>query len=178
MKFVLRAVFVTAIACCIMSPRAHADDTLCCDRIVNNEGWDIPGLHGAAVKLKPTSHTAFTHAPADLLRRLTFTVLVPRDRAKTYDLQLPFLDETSRSIVIHHDVFRVAEIRRYELDGRPYCYKLTEELVRKANGRTLTLAYSELLFSDENGNGRFTVISTRAPALPNIPLPSAEFQKR
>ena len=141
-------------------------------RVFKPNGWQIPALENSHVKRGTAAHVP---AVSDE-RKYQMTVLVPAAGHESSKVSFVHLDPTQNWLVYDERTIRVLEIRRYEVNTQPYCYKVSVML--KSEDPKLHVAgwagELDLYYYDESGEGTWTVMDTTGPVLPDIPKPAWE----
>jgi hypothetical protein len=138
-------------------------------RVFNESGWDIPGLKHSHIKPGTTSHSngaanGFSYQ---------VTVLLPDSDKELAVVPMISVDTTKEEIVYREWKFKVTEIHRFEVDGKPYCYQVSG-LIYSENPETRVGGYSgtvDLLYFDQSGTGTWTILDTGGLLLPTVPQP-------
>jgi hypothetical protein len=138
-------------------------------RVLNEAGWEIPGLKGAHTKTGSTPRSSgqsngFSYQ---------VTVLVPDPKMKHYVVPMVSVDKDQQQAVFKELRFKPTEIHRFEVAGKPYCYQVSG-MIYSQDPRTKTGGYAgtiELLYYDQSGSGVWTVLDTGGLLLPGVPQP-------
>jgi hypothetical protein len=137
--------------------------------VVNEAGWEIPGLRNARVK--PGTLPSSKNKIGDFTYEVT--VLVPGRNQVFQSLPQVYLDQEANQLVYKVVDLKILEIQRFEMDKKPYCYKISA-LVRSADPHSKVSGWAgtlELLFFNETPSGTWTVLDQDAPVLPDVPRP-------
>jgi hypothetical protein len=137
-------------------------------RMYKADGWKIPGISNAHPKNDTPPHSSHDRNGVSYQT----TVLVP---SNTTTVNVPFvwLDSSNHRFSYEERTIRVKEIRAYEANARPYCYQVSamvysEDPTSKVGGWAGII---DLWFYDETGYGKWTIMDTAGPLLPDVPTP-------
>lgn len=141
-------------------------------RVFNPNGWQVPALKSSHVKNGTTAHVP---AVSNSIK-YQMTVLVPSVGQELSKVPLVHLDPTQKWLVYDERTIRVLEITRYEVNTKPYCYRVSVMLKSEEPKSHLSgwAGELDLYYYDESGEGTWTVMDTAGPILPDIPKPAWE----
>ena len=137
--------------------------------IFNPDGWRIPALQDSHLKPGTTPHAPAGWGNAEY----EATLLRPREGHDLSKVPRVYLDSEANRLVYEEQTVKVLEIRRYEVNARPYCYKVTV-MVKSENPKSDEAGWAgeiDLYYYDEAGKGTWTLMDTTGPLLPEIPKP-------
>ena len=167
--FLLLTVGFGAVNYCYAQEEPHIT------KIINPDGWEVPGLDVARVTVQTKSYLK-----GSIL--YDATVLEPRHPyGRLYDHPHVGWDVKS-GILFYQDMKVVAlKIVRFEIRGKVSCYKVTILTTDYNPSNKTHYGYggeADLVYYDEDGKGKFTVLDTRSSLAPWDPeIPSWATQK-
>jgi hypothetical protein len=144
-------------------------------RVFKESGWDIPGLKHS--HLKPGTIPHGTGVDNDFSYQVT--VLVPESGQVLHVVPMVFVNEEKQKIIYQEWKVKVTQIRRFEIDGKPYCYQVSvmlhsEDPKTRASGDA---GIVDLLYFDESGTGNWNIMDTGGILLPAAPRPAWVIKK-
>jgi hypothetical protein len=144
-------------------------------RVLNESGWDIPGLKHSHLKPGTTPHSS----GVDNAFSYQVTVLVPESDQVLHVVPMVFVNQEKQKIIYQEWKVKVTQIRRFEIDGKPYCYQVSvllhsEDPKTRASGDAGIL---DLLYFDESGAGNWNIMDTGGILLPSAPRPAWVIKK-
>src|SRR5436305_242749 len=93
-------------------------------RVLNQAGWQVPGLKGAHLKRGTTAHENGHFKDFNY----QVTVLVPDAQQAFYPVPMISVDTAGKLIIYKEIKFKPTEIHRFEVAGRPYCYQVSGDV--------------------------------------------------
>lgn len=156
-KFHLLISFV-AISALVMHlcPAASADEQNEIRTLINQDGWELPGLRGSRVVSRRQV------LQGDATRRRTFlSVLRPKDGSVLLDQRAHYFAREDGTLLVQPIAIRTSSITRYDVGGKPFAYAyfgggLRIMVTPDAGKLLIPLGCSGgLAYYDEDGDGVF-----------------------
>ncbi len=170
MRIVRLLLFCLVLLCFVVQAQAP-QNARPITQIFNEDGWEIPGLRDA--RIKPGTKTGPASYSVEMSHGATSTLLVPKLPDKLYDVPIITIDSAKQRIVYRKRRYKVIELRRFEVNGKPYCFQVSG-MIFSEDPRTKVGGWAgeiEFLYFDESGSGVWTIMDPHGLVLPEIPKP-------
>jgi hypothetical protein len=133
-------------------------------QVINEDGWTVPGV--AEIDSMRSSNKLTRNIEGKSIQVSRYS------QTKRQIIKFPVIDESNGIIKYGEIEIEVLWINQFDINGKPFCYKVSVGLIR--NGMGILAAYTYAYY-DEDGTGKFKTregpLGPMKPGIQEIRLP-------